>query len=597
MKNKLLALAAFISCLHILPAFTADKASAKEEPPSYPVLDLSQSKPSKVTVLGGAALTEAVRNESGYMIPIEGKILYAFDGEGNAVWTHGLSSKPDSLSAGLGGLLYAVSRKTTLCMISPGGRELWKTRPGFNIEGNPLAGRDGRVYVRGGGKIACYGLKGTRRWTADVDGQDTALPLMELNDGRLLVFLTKTEGGKSCALTMSPFGQAMEELTFTGLVKAASPCGDGVLLSFADGAIGLFSVQDGKCISKWIKPASQTGFSSSAEIVTDVFSSRTAAFISGSPARLLYVNTQTGAIEMEGKTGINASALRYKAVTAQGLALADGGTAECYSSEALPVWKAKYSNASSWTYMFITDEGCISFMGKDWVISTYRVKQSLSSAQESSYKEKTATQYFSFYSNSLLNSSDIYGRAVSSQQSLEMMEDWKNGDFGEREQDYISLLNKEINSISTAYSSSASSRGSDGSYYLTNLAYCKEIFALASYSQLASFSPTIARLLVKTSGSPLSTSLVKAAGETAFDADGALIDALLYTARHTPTSGSDVTLMAICDATYEICRFMGRPTFMKKGNAILSYLLYPQFSQRVHDYAKKTLDKIMEEKL
>ena len=55
--------------------------------------------------------------------------------------------------------------------------------------------------------------------------------------------------------------------------------------------------------------------------------------------------------------------------------------------------------------------------------------------------------------------------------------------------------------------------------------------------------------------------------------------------------------MAICDATCEICRFMGIPAFARRGKAILSYLLYPQFSQRVHDYAKKTLDRIIEEKI
>ncbi|MBP5157220.1 MAG: hypothetical protein ILP18_05045, partial [Treponema sp.] len=391
----------------------AAPATDKAEPPSYPILDLSTTKPNKVTVLGGAALTDAVRNASGYMVAIEGKILYAFDGEGNAVWTHGLSSKPDSLSSGLGGLLYAVSRKTTLCMISPGGKELWKVRTGFNMEGNPVPGRDGRVFVRGSGKVACYGLKGTRRWLVDVEGQDSAIPLLEMNDGRLLVFLTKTDNGKSCALTLSPFGQLMEELTFSGLVKEAASCGNGILLSFSDGGIGLCSVQGGKSISSWIRPASETHFSSSAAIVPDVFSSWTAAFLSGSPARLLYVNTQTGKIDAEAKTGLNAASLRYRAATAQGLALADGGTAECYSSEALPVWKANYSNSSTWTSMFISDEGFISFMGKDWVISSYRVKQSLSAGQEPTFKDKTAAQYYAFYAENQLGSSDVYGMAVS----------------------------------------------------------------------------------------------------------------------------------------------------------------------------------------
>ncbi len=607
------------------PAAAAGKSAAKTaagtaktEEPSCPVLDLSTIKPSKVTVLGGAALAEAVRSESGFMIPIEGKILYAFDGEGNVAWTHGLSSKVDSLSAGICGILYAGSRKTTLCMISPGGKELWKTRTGFSMEGDPLPGRDGRVFVRGSSDIACYGLKGTRRWAIQVQGQDTRLPLTELNDGRLLVFLTKTEGGKSCALTVSPFGQPMEELTFSGQVKAAAACGDGVLLAFSDGAIGLCSVQGGKSVSRWIQGTAETHFSSAAAIIPDLGSGRTAAFLAGSPARLLYVNTQTGHIEAEAKTGINAAALRYTGITAQGLALADSSGAECYSvgtsgvatgnapddttgnapGVVLPVWKARYSNAAGWSYMFISDEGFIHFCGKDWVISSYRVRQSLSRGETAAFKGKKAAQYFSFYNDNQMTSSELYGRAISGRLSAEMLSDWKTGNFGGREQGYLSLLTGELSALNSAYSSASSTRAAgDTVYFLTHPAYSQELLALAASSQLATFSPVIARLLLKTDDAPLVLSLIKAAGELAFDADGSLLDALLYTAQHTPSSGSDGTLMAICDATCEICRFMGIPAFARRGKAILSYLLYPQFSQRVHDYAKKTLDRIIEEKI
>ena len=408
MKTKLAALILALACSCI--PYSAAAPSAKEEDPVCPVLDLSTLKPSKVTVLGGAALAQAVRNESGYMIPIEGKILYAFDGEGNPVWTHGLSSKVESLTPGLGGILYAVSRKTTLCMISPGGGELWKVRVGFSMEGDPLPGRDGRVFVRSSTDIACYGLKGTRRWTRKVEGQDTRLPLLELNDGRILAFLTRTEGGKSCALTFSPFGQPLEELTFSGLVTEAASCGDGVLLSFSDGAVGLCSVQGGKSQSSWILPASETRFSSGAAIVPEAFSSRTAAFIAGSPARLLYVNTQAGKIEAEAKTTLNAAGLRYKAVTAQGLALADGSGAECYSGDAIPIWKARYTNAASWSHLFISDEGFIHFCGKDWVISSYRIWQSLSKGKATSFTGKKASRYFAFSSGGQLASSDIYGK-------------------------------------------------------------------------------------------------------------------------------------------------------------------------------------------
>ncbi|MBP5464324.1 MAG: hypothetical protein J6Y13_04045, partial [Treponema sp.] len=45
---------------------TPAKTAGKAEEPSCPVLDLSTIKPSRVTVLGGAALADAVRSESGF---------------------------------------------------------------------------------------------------------------------------------------------------------------------------------------------------------------------------------------------------------------------------------------------------------------------------------------------------------------------------------------------------------------------------------------------------------------------------------------------------------------------------------------------------
>ena len=58
-----------------------------------------------------------------------------------------------------------------------------------------------------------------------------------------------------------------------------------------------------------------------------------------------------------------------------------------------------------------------------------------------------------------------------------------------------------------------------------------------------------------------------------------------------PAAKSDV-IIAMCDAIYEICRFMGRPAFYSHGLEILTSLFYPQYDNSVHEYARKTLTKI-----
>ncbi len=91
----------------------------------------------------------------------------------------------------------------------------------------------------------------------------------------------------------------------------------------------------------------------------------------------------------------------------------------------------------------------------------------------------------------------------------------------------------------------------------------------------------------------MTLTLARNAGKIAYDPKGAMLNALAYKAMHLQPKGSDNIFMAICDSTYEICRFMGRPAFFQRGNEILTYMLRPQFNKKVQAYAKATLEKIM----
>ncbi|HAC31900.1 MAG TPA: hypothetical protein DCF70_04675, partial [Treponema sp.] len=49
----------------------------------------------------------------------------------------------------------------------------------------------------------------------------------------------------------------------------------------------------------------------------------------------------------------------------------------------------------------------------------------------------------------------------------------------------------------------------------------------------------------------------------------------------------------ICDATYSIVQFMGRPALYRQGKNILSHFLYPQYDKAIRDYAAQTLKNII----
>ncbi|MBR1912285.1 MAG: hypothetical protein IJ828_08025, partial [Treponema sp.] len=454
-------------------------------------VNLADTQPSWTTVLGGSVLTTPVRNSTGYIAAIEGKMLYAFNEEGTIIWKHSVSSKPDIMSVGKGGMLYLITRSNRLSIVNPSGFELWKVNTGFNVIEKPLPGRDGRVFVRGNVELSCYGIKGARRWHMNIAEQNTSIPLIELNDGRLLVFLNKSRSGQSIAYIISPFGQLEEEIVFSGIVASAESCSQGVLLSFSDGSIGLCTVKNGKTVSQWILGKSETGFSSSAIIVPAAFPDSIAAFASGS--KLLYINQKNGAITASLSSSVNASSgntssLAFKGVTAQGLVLADKAGAECYDRRGVLIWQARFNTSKAWDYLIVTDDGYIVFCINDWVIESYRVWQS-TAASASSYTEQAFSHYRDLYSKTSISSNEILGRAVSSKLSKEIAEGWKSEDFGTKEKQWLSILSNEMDSL---YYDWMTASPTQNPYFKQNVSYTQEILNLASESGICLYQNYIA---------------------------------------------------------------------------------------------------------
>ncbi len=543
----------------------------------------------------GNVLSEPLHTADGYIAPVEGRLLLTFDNEGKVAWQHKMSTKAGSLSLGKGGMIFCLSRSTVLSMVNSSGMELWKANLGFKAVEKPLTGRDGRIFVRGENEVACYGLQGVRRWKELVPGQNADIPLTELNDGRLIVFLSKTENGKSTAYTISPFGELEEEIVFGGIVASAVPCDDGVLLSFTDGSIGLCSVQTGKTVSTWIIPKAQSGFNTSAEIIPNAFHSDTAAFISGS--RIAFVNTATGEMLNSFPCSVNTAMIAFKSMTSQGLVLSDKTTAECYGLDGNIVWKALLPKTPEWNYLFITEAGYLVFCRSDWVVASYRVMQNITKTLPV-ISEKSPTPYSSLYTKTATPSTPLMGDSIDAQMRLDMAKAWKKGDFGKAEREWLSLLSADLAALQNMWNTEASTRYmAESSYFRNNEAYTQQILDLAAHSGLSAFQNTFATLLRQTEDPSMQLRLVRSIGSTAYDADGKMLAALEYIIHHVDPASSERVLMAVCDSTYNICRYMGRPAFYAKGREILSYLLYPQFNKRVHSYASETLDKIMKLKM
>ena len=107
------------------------------------------------------------------------------------------------------------------------------------------------------------------------------------------------------------------------------------------------------------------------------------------------------------------------------------------------------------------------------------------------------------------------------------------------------------------------------------------------------FSVMFARLLSSEIDRNQILSVINFAAKIGYDEKGMILAAIekLLMGKNSPTDST--ILKAICDTTYEICRFMGRPALNKRGKGIITYMM-PQYDKNIQDYARKTLTKLID---
>lgn len=561
--------------------------------------DLSKIIPNWVAVLGGNVLCEPVRTSYGFTVISEGRMLSAFTTNGTVLWQKSFSKNiRPFLSAGFSDMLFVISGSSTLNMLNSGGKVVWSDDVGFDISGPVFQGKDGRIFVTGANKLACYGLSGIRRWCIDTDAQDSNNLPEELNDGSLLVFLAKTEGGKSTASHVTPFGTTTETIIFSGKVQRAVSCSDGVLLTFTDGSAGLCTVDKGTAVSKWVVSSGTQGITSPTYVSSTGFADGIALLVSGSPALVSIINTATGtSIHSYQTSSINAGTITFAACIPQGILVADNKKAVCCRSNGTAIWEAKLSPQKDWTYLFPTDNGYLALCGTNWVIQAYRTSQSVGSAQISTFAEKRIGSYSAYYSKTMRTSSAILGRAISPEESNLMYASFCKGDFAQNEADWMPVLENEFMQMESSWNvAQTKDHLAEEPYFNTHLDYVEDLLNLAGVSGTACFQGYISRMMKKVTDPSLQQCLIKTAGIIAFDSDGSML-ASLESVVHSISPRNQNTLKLVCDSVYSICSYMGRPAYFEYGQRILTGMLYPQYDAKVRDYARDTLKKIAELKL
>lgn len=555
--------------------------------------DLSRRQPDWVAVLGGNLLCEPVQTEAGYVAVGEGKMLHSFTGDGKILWQKGFSKRLSPfVTSGVGGMLYVVTGGSKLDMLNPGGTPLWTSDTGFNIENAPLAGRDGRVFVRGRDALACYGLNGKRRWILKIKGQNIQLPVTTLNDGSLLVFLDRTaEGNKSVAITVTPFGDSSEEITFAGKVIQSVPCKDGALLSFSDSSLGMVSSDKGKAFSKWTLPPQKSGITGPAKIAC-CHGENKAWAVWGTPATLTLFRTADGTVSRTFTSSVrSAKELKMYSPLSKSIVLADANRAACFDEQGETLWNIDRLPPKDWNFALFTDTGYITLCTRSWVLEGYRIVQSLFS-QKPKAPKKNVSSYREFYDKTPPKSDSITGAAINADKAKEIERAFSKGDFGEKEHEWLAVLEAEISKMRSDWLSESWDYTVQKPYFKANVPYNATILSLCAKSGISLGQENIPSLLKSCDDPTVMISLVRYAAEAKFDPEGQILYTLDYIARNKARSDDSTLLCEIATACTQICLFMGRPAFFSQGRALLTYMMYPQFSSKVRDTARSCLEQI-----
>lgn len=554
------------------------------------------------TVLGGKALCRPVETSYGYAVLTDGKLICACTDRGVKLWERSIDGKSSPfLTEFSSDFLLTVVNKNTLLLVNPSGKVLWSKKLPYEITRPPVTGRDQRIFVSGNENTTCFGINGIPKWTIKTEPLAKS-NLIELNDGSLLLFLKTAETEQSKALRISPFGEQLENITFSGTITAAYSVENGAFLCFRDGN-GLCLVKNNRIVSAW-KNTLSSGSSESyrgTPLFTELPGSKAAVLSgTGGTARISILSLKNGTEEtsfsspmyLTDQNDIQFARLSDKIFISgkeKAYVYTTSGTAE--RTFAFP---KKNDALARWNQIFLSQRGTLLLCTDTWVMAGFKLSQSLSKKTDGKPFQTKKRTYISFYhpDETYFEStafSDEIGKTITGEERKKLI---LEGNYGKDERDYVSaLLTFEKAYRSYLMQKNSGARPDYKSVFEIDTIGVSELYSQLNTLGIDTFVNPLAFLIRNEKKDYLLAELLRSVAECGFDPEDSILSAI--DARFPLINPSEKeTLTALCDAVYEICRFMGRPAFYNHGISILMDFSNPKYPREIKDYARNTLSKI-----
>jgi len=546
-------------------------------------------------VLPGKLICPPQMTSYGFAVITDAKNLMSFNSDGSLYYEKRITKASSAFFGVLQNDFIALvtANSKRISLINPDGKELWNRTEDFKIIDEPFSGRDGRFFVRGNEILCCYGISGIRKWELETPLQ-SELPLQELNDGSLIVFLKQLEQGKTKAIRVTPFGEIVEEITFAGEVTKALTTQEGVLLVFTDGSSGLFELKDNKSVHKWLFKKEL-----SKKTNLDFF------ILSQEKTEVLYVNIKNNLVEID-YINLEDGSIKdsfiidegiipsYGWFNSSGVFIADSKKACFYNnmgrylwSGNLPSQKSKYN--VDWTAF--TSDNCFLLFSSDWSIHAFRTAHAPQNKVEELEQKKNDYKNFYTIDTTFLELSLPY--PLDKNLLLpERSQNLNKGDYGKLEIQYAS----QLLSICTAYKNviSTSNFGSriEKSVFQTDAAGMEILISQLGLFYTSTFCDFTAYFLKNQNDRSILRGLLKGVKENGYDPDGKILESLEYLS-HNINEKDESLLIDLCDAITSVCSVMGSQAIDPCGKNCLSVLMYPKYTSTIRDYARSCLKKLV----
>lgn len=551
-------------------------------------------------VLPGKVISEPVVTSYGFSVLTDAKLLQTYSNSGKLLWEQTVNKYRDSKLYVMPDdfLLLISDDNKRITLLNPSGVELWTRSLSFQITNPPAFGWDGRFFLNGTSTIECFGITGLTKWKKDFSAI-AKIPFQTLPDGSLVAFLEQTNNGKTVGLRFSPFGEVIEEITFAGQIISAATNDEGIFLTFSDGTAGYFSLVDNKSQNKWVlqnsgnKPADANQIKNSRFIICEDTTEVFYVLPTSSSVSFYKIQPQDGQIVSsfvaKNIRGHELNSLIFKK---NGIFLCDNTNAAFYNLDGLEQWYAKIppkTGRAEWNYMIYTNDNSLNFCGTNWTMNSYRVSQTTKNVQTF----RKTRNYNNWYTIDTSEFEYVFQTTIEGEFCTDKRySQLQKGNYGTEEIDYISELMSACEVYKSALMSNANRTNKEGhSLFDLDTIGTQHIVNQTTMYSSSTFTNYEAFYLQRITNKSILLSLLDGISNFGYDPNGKVLEALEVLARKTNYK-EEALLNAICDATYSICRFMGRPAFNTKGKEILQNFLNPNYSSNTRIYTRETLKKI-----